>query len=146
MAETTVGEHVYRIGRLSARQQFDLLKRLGPALPVFWQEKREGAEQIDGIRWVLGFASGAMAEMKQIDSDFVLDLCLSAVTRRGGPDLAHPTWVPISTGGRLTFEDIDVMAMMELVDAVIQANLESFFARLRGGSAQPPETATEAAT
>lgn len=125
MSDIELNGHTYVVGRLNARQQFDVLRRLGGV--SFWFEQELAEDASAAARFVAALATGAMASLSQVDSDFLLDTCLSVVKRRSGQNL-----VPVQQGGRLMFEnDIDMEGMLVLCDAVMQESLGPFFARRR---------------
>ena len=122
----TVGDHEYIIGKLNARQQFDVLRRLGGASWFFEQATSDDAST--GARWIAAILTGSMATLPQADSDFILDSTLACVRRRGGQNGAG---TPIQVNGRMMFEDITLDEMLELSDLVLQESLGPFFAKRR---------------
>jgi len=130
--EIQINDISYRSGKLNAFQQFHLFRKLMPLFSGMGQTAAAniaaaaaaGASE-EVIRWsTLGPLSQAVSEMSQADSEFVLKMCLSVCTRR------NPTgqWARVTApNGELMFEDIDLMAMMQLTFAVIQDNLGAFF-------------------
>lgn len=130
MSEIEIDGVAYRIGRMNALRQFDVVRRLGPMVPIMAQQLREGAEKIDGARWIMGVAVGAAAEVKQADSDFVVQTCLGVVQRK---DPVSGAWVPVLMGGQVS-DDIDLSVILEVLDAVLQENLSRFFGKLRAVS------------
>jgi hypothetical protein len=130
LSEIEVDGVLYRIGKLNGLRQFDVVRRLGPMVPILAQQVREGADKIEGARWIMGVAVGAAAEVKQADSDFVVQTCLGAVQRK---DPATGAWVPLLMGGQVS-EDVDLSVILEVLDAVLQENLGRFFGRLRAVS------------
>ena len=123
--EVKVGEHTYIIGKLNARHQFDLVRRLGGNSWYF--EMALTDEHQDGARWIGAILTGAMSYMSQADSDFVMDTSLSVVRRKVG----NGSTAILTAPGRLQFEDIDLDAMLELSDRSLQVSLGPFFEKRR---------------
>lgn len=121
MSEIKIGDHLYRIGRLDARKQFHVARRLAPVLAGL----SGGAEKSGGglMKQLMPIAD-ALSKMADEDVDYVLDTCLSVCQRaqQGGqyaPVTAH--------NGGLMFQDIDMAQMIQLTVAVIQGNMAGFF-------------------
>ena len=128
MAEHTVAGRQYFTGKLNARAQFDITRRLGFMAMVLETEVSDN--HVDGARFIAGMTGGWLANVPQADMDFVLNTCLAVVTtiREAG---AKPTAVMNRATGLMQFDDIDMPVMLELVDLVIQENLAPFFESLR---------------
>lgn len=127
--EFPVGEQRYRAGRIDVRTQFQIVRRLTPALIglVGAAELFQGGatpDQTSVFAAMKPFAR-ALADMSDADSDYILDACLRACSRAMGGDRG---WAPvISSGGDLMFEDIDLSQMMQIAFQVAGANLGGFF-------------------
>ncbi len=129
MSDHEVAGRRYIVGRLNARQQFDITRRLG-----FMSLILEGdvtADHVDGARFIAGLAAGYLASVPQEDMDFILNTCLSVVTTVRDPSSSRAVQVMNRATGLMQFEDIDMPVMLELVDLVIQENLAPFFEKLR---------------
>lgn len=101
----------YDLGKLNARQQFHLVRKLAP----LFAPSEEGK--------FLEHLAFKLAEMPQADVDYILTLCLSTVKRLEGKDWAY---VQAPNTDTLMFADIDMPAMIRLTVAVVEANLGSF--------------------
>jgi hypothetical protein len=115
-----VGEHTYRAGRLIARTQFHVVRRLGTVVSAFGAVLPflKGSAPIAVVEPLLK----AIGEMKEEDADYVLSKCL-AVVQRVTPEGAFP----IQAGNdRLTYEDISMPEMVQIVWHVLESNLKSF--------------------
>ena len=121
----------YRIGRLDAKKQFHVARRLAPLLAGLGGALKGEAK---GFAEMVSPIAEALAKMSDEDSDYVIDTCLAVVARQQGSDWAGV----MARNGGLMFQDIDLPAMLRLAVAVIQHNLGSFFP---GG----PSTLTAAA-
>jgi hypothetical protein len=122
-----VNGHNYSIGKLSARQQFDIVRRLGGV--EFWFEQETAEDHVPGARWIGAIVTGAASTIPQADIDFILETSLSVVRRHaGGNGAGAPIMAP---NGRMMFEDIDMETMLELSDQVLQEALGPFFEKRR---------------
>ena len=142
MAELEIGGNTYRINSMSAMTQFHVMRKLGPVLPgivpVLAQAaaalpQADGQEDGGAMTTVDGVAAIAMAAlplldglaaMADADAEYVINHCLSAVMRR---DPGGKSWNAVSRDGVTMFDDIDLMASMQLVWAVLRENYTSFF-------------------
>jgi hypothetical protein len=137
MNETVeVGGFSYRIGRIDARKQFHVSRRLMPLLARLGGaaalKSQAGA---DGFTKFLGPLSEVLSKMSDEDVDYVLDACLSVCQRiqpngQGAPVMAR--------GGGMMFNDIDMGQMVQLTVHVIRENLSGFFP---GATAESPPAA-----
>jgi hypothetical protein len=114
-----VGGQKYRIGRIDARKQFHVARRLAPLLAGMSGVPDKSA----GFAAFLGPLTDALSGMSDEDVDYVLDICLG-VCQRLQPN-GHPA--PVMVRGGLMFEDIDMGQMIQLAVKVIQENLGGFF-------------------
>lgn len=142
MTELEIGGNAYRINSMSAMTQFHVMRKLGPVLPgivpVLAQAaaalpQADGQEDGGAMTTVDGVAAIAMAArplldglaaMADADAEYVINHCLSAVMRR---DSGGKSWSAVSRDGVTMFDDIDLMASMQLVWAVLRENYTSFF-------------------
>lgn len=115
-----VGGHKYRIGRIDARKQFHVARRLAPLLAGMSGLGSKGA----GFAALIGPLTDALSGMSDEDVDYVLDACLGVCQRIEAN--GHPAPV-MSRSGALMFEDIDMGQMIQLAVKVIQENLGGFF-------------------
>jgi hypothetical protein len=145
----------FRTGRLNARQQFHVARRLGPILVARLQgmaamTKMLGLPTAEGAQeaaepapealvpedvMAAGFipAATALARMPDADADFVLTTCLGVCSRMQGSQ-----WAPVqASNGKMMFEDIGMQEMMQLVNAVVKENLGDFFPDPLGGATAP---------
>lgn len=117
---TEVGGQQYRIGRLDAKKQFHVARRLAPLLAglggALQGESKGFAELVAPIAY-------ALSKMSDEDTDYVIDTCLAVIQRQSNNQWAS---VMVRNGG-LMFQDIDMAQMLQLTVAVIQGNLGNFF-------------------
>ncbi len=149
MREETVNDVTYRIGRLNAKQQFNVLRRLGPVFAAakpaarLWVEEAAKATQggeklpvepgkmVDEIFDSVGPLVSALGTLSDETTDYVLGTCLGVVfMNRSGS-----SWAPVANRqGQMMFDDLDLMTMLRLVLLVLQDNLSSFFLVNSGSS------------
>ncbi|WGS52672.1 hypothetical protein LFL96_31295 [Paraburkholderia sp. D15] len=110
----------YRIGRLDAKKQFHVARRLAPLLAGLGSALQEKTTALVDL---VSPIAGALSTMSDVDTDYILDTCLMVVQRQQGDGWQS---VMVRDGG-LLFQDIDLPAMLRLAVAVIQQNLGSFF-------------------
>jgi hypothetical protein len=125
-----VGGFTYRAGKLDARTQFHVVRRLAPVLGSFRDilavvRPAEGQERVDPIEAIEPLAD-AVSKMPDDHVDYVLDACLS-VCQREQPGGAG--WSPVWNvqAKRPQFEDIDMLAMLQIVANVLAGALSGFF-------------------
>ncbi|WCM21358.1 hypothetical protein NDK50_07895 [Paraburkholderia bryophila] len=117
-----VGGHQYRIGRIDARKQFHVARRLAPLLAGLGASSfKDGG---DGFAKFLGPLTDALSRMTDEDVDYVLDVCLSVCQRVQANGQGAPV---VARGGGLMFDDIDMGQMVQLTVKVIQENMQGFF-------------------
>lgn len=138
MAEVTIkkagGEdQVYKTGRLDARKQYHVARKIAPALFSLQSARARvrvtpGAESDQEVEDVLveitGAVARALSEMKTEDADYIIDTCLSVCERKqagGWQKVLH-------SNGHFLFDDLGVTDLIQLSVAVIRENLGSFFA------------------
>lgn len=114
-----IGGQKYRIGRIDARKQFHVARRLAPLLAGLGSLSGKG----EGFATAVAPLAEALSSMPDSDVDYVLDVCLGAC-QRVQPN-GHAA--PIMARGELMFEDIDMAQMVQIAIRVIQQNLGSFF-------------------
>lgn len=130
--EVVIDEKTYYIGKLDAKTQFHVTRRIGPLLAevgVHWGRIKTIAQQdsVSDETWmsVLPTLAERLAKLPDETVDYVLDACLSQVKRREEKG-AVSVWV----AGRIAFEDIELNIMLRLVAEVLRVNLRSFFKEL----------------
>lgn len=148
VADKTVRDNAYRIGKMSAIQQFHVTRRLGAVSGALGEGlsrlvKSGGAARLlesggDGAMTVIEPLLTAIGRMTDEDSNYVINTCLAHVTRRVG----ETAWSPVqSSPGNMMFPDVDMFVMLVLVWHVLEFNLQGFFSALL--SALPDPAARE---
>ncbi|MBR8655956.1 hypothetical protein KDH83_21840 [Achromobacter sp. Marseille-Q0513] len=145
--EIDLNGHRYSIGKLSAKQQFHMSRRIAPIvptlIPVFVRLAAGGkriSEDPGGMADVLQPLADGLAAMKDEDAEYVLDTCMQAVQRKQEHGWAN-VW---SASQRVPmFQDIDLAVMLPLALRVITENLGPFIQGLLTSQTGSPE-ATQA--
>ncbi len=145
--ELDLNGHRYSIGKLSAKQQFHVSRRIAPIvptlIPVFVRLAagvRGITEDPGGMADVLQPLADGLAAMKDEDADYVLDTCMQAVQRK-----QEHGWTAIWSASQRVpmFQDIDLSVMLPLAVRVIVASLGPFIQGLLTSQTGSPE-ATQA--
>ena len=120
----TVKGNEYSAGKLDAKRQFHITRRLLPLMGGFIKEGHmEGETSEAAIAAFLKIAGN----MEDEQLDYIFDHCLAVVKRKDG-DISAQITAPIPNGKRaILYEDIDMMAMLIISFNVIKRNLSSFF-------------------
>lgn len=139
--EKTINDHTYRIGKMPARTQFHVLRRLGPLLTslerlpailaMVKQAEMTDEDRVAVFSSALGPLAQAMASMPDTELDYVLNACLSVCHRLGPDGKASPVLAMDGVG--IMFADITMPAMLQLAMAVIEENFTNFFDMLPFG-------------
>ena len=109
-----VGSHSYRADPLSVFDAFDVSRRLSPIFTLFAMQK-------DRSKIEAGFARAfttATVGMERVDTESVLRICLSCVSR----NQSGAAFAPLMVDGQMMFRDIDMPAMLAIVWKVLEAN------------------------
>lgn len=148
MTTKEVKGEVYHIGKLAARTQFHVLRRIAPVLaglvPVMnivgtmKQATKEEKAQVFGSMFQP--LAQALANMNDEDLDYVINNCCMRVSRQQN-DKSAPIMAP--NGSTFMFSDITMDVMLVLVVEVIKENMSGFF-DLLPGLLSDPESSPEA--
>jgi hypothetical protein len=115
--EFKIGANDYRAGRLSARQQFDVARRLSFVLTMLGAEKTaEFKATPENFARIILVTAG---QVPQADMDAALTLCLSTVKRKIPGDIG---WAPLTAPGGALMMDIDMPELLEIVWRVVSAH------------------------
>lgn len=134
----------YRVGKIDARSQFHIVRRLAPILgqlapafqgkaslqattaPAEGEEKKEKARE--AILDVLPHIADAIASLSDADADYVIFGLLKVITRKQDQGLG---WGPVATDGyQLMYMDISMPTMLKLAAKSLQFNMSGFFSAL----------------
>jgi hypothetical protein len=130
-SEKIVDGQTYRLGRLNAKQQFHVARRLAPVVAAF----TGGAE---GIPLAL---AEAVSKLPDDACDYVMRTTMSVVHRRVGDQWAA-VWN--QAADQPQFADISAPVLIDLVIAVVQENLGDFTSGLVDAGTAPSSTAPSA--
>jgi len=134
MAEIEIDGKQFITGRMSARQQFHVARRLAPLFAAMFPagKKVDVSAAADAAANVdLTACAEAMARLSDADCDYVLDACLGVVKHRE----ESGTLFNISAqGNTLRYDWIDMNMMLRLAASVIQDNLQGFMGAARSAS------------
>lgn len=117
----------YNIEKLSVKKQFHLSRKLAPLILTLG--KAINSDRPDNEAGALGAlvpVAEILSKMSDEDSEYVLDMCLSVVSRKQGDKFAKIQ----APNGLFMFSDIDLQTAMQLVAAVVRDNLGNFFSTL----------------
>lgn len=139
--EFTVSGHTYRAGKLDAKRQFHVTRRLAPLLSEFLtpdviKALRKADKNIDAaietlpeslLGEILTKVAEKIGDLKDEPLDYVLNNCLAAVERQQ----AGGGWAQVmARGDRLMFEDLEMKDMLTITWEVLRHNLSGFFGGL----------------
>ena len=121
MFEFEVDGQTYRSKKMNARTQFHVMRGMAPILAPL-QSVATG--NMDSALLKLAEAIGGLSDEA---SDYILDNCMLVVERRQG----EAGWAPIKPAGvsTLMFQDIDLMAMLQIAANVLRDNYAALFQR-----------------
>ena len=140
--EITLNGIRYSSVRLDAFKQFHIARRLAPvvlslgmgaSLMMKFKEAsasatpkskdEEAQEDLAALAMAGKPIADVLAAMSDIDSEYVLKLCLGAVSR----EQAGTGFAPIlNSAGSLLFSDLGLATMLQLAHAVVMENLGNF--------------------
>lgn len=154
---TIINAHSYDIGKLNAKQQFHVLRKLAPLithvpalLPLAHQFKTKGDAASENavlensaLLQAIGPVASAFAELPEKDADYVIHTCLGVVRRQAQGGTGYCGLV--TTGGDLMFEGMPMLEMLTLVVHVLRESLGDFFSALPKPSREAAETSPPAA-
>ena len=126
--EIELGGHQYRIGKLTAMQQFHVTRRIAPLLPnlasIFVGLQNESAStDFTHLAHLAQPFMQAIAAMNDSEAEQLIGLCLTAVKRQHAQG-----WQDVWNRKQnvCMFDDIDLGVMLPLVVRVITENLGGF--------------------
>lgn len=124
-----VGAFKYRVGNLSAMQQFHIVRKLAPVLSGVADAMKglSTASTPDTIASEISSfdkIAQAVSSMSHQDSEYVIKICLAACHRHvPGGGLARL----VQADGTLSFADMKLADMLQLAWRVLQGSLSDFF-------------------
>lgn len=146
-----INGHTYKIGKLSAMQQFHVVRRLAGVLAGLAGLDKQGLEGLkdapkdqvaahllESMPDVLPALAQGLATMDDVTAEFVIFTCLGVVERKeraGG-------WARVCVNGQLMFENLGMVEMLTLVANVLKENMGGFFDALGAASSGAAPTST----
>ena len=104
--------------KLDARAQLHLMRKLAAALHIL-----DGLAADENKGKDMSFLTVMiLAQLNDADSDFVVNRCLSVVSRKQGDTLSKV----LSPTGSIMFDDLTVDQMLNLTAKVLESNLGDF--------------------
>jgi hypothetical protein len=107
----------YKAGKIDARKQFHIVRRLAPVMSSIAPEASKGGD-------VFSAMADAISKLSDDDADYVIFGLLETVTRKQPNGLG---WAKCTTGKVLVFDDIGMSAMLKLAYHSFQENMTDFF-------------------
>ncbi|CNI53679.1 phage tail assembly chaperone [Yersinia pekkanenii] len=122
--EFTIKDIEYRAQKLDVFAQLKVSRKLLPLLAGILKDLRSGTVTIETA--LPGIAQ-SLSDISEEDLNAIIHPCLAMVSRKHGK-----TYNPIFTGGALMFDDIDLMAMLQIVGRVVGDSMGNFLRELQG--------------
>lgn len=145
MAEIELSGNRYSIGRLNAKQQFHLSRRIAPVIPplipVYLRLAQGGNPLMDdpaSLGEMLQPFTDGLAAMKDEDADYIMGVCLGVVQRQQSGAWAN-VWS--ASQGVCMFQDMDLGVILPLIVRVITQNLGPFMQGLLTSQGSGPADA-----
>ena len=121
--ELELDGHTYRVGKLDARAQFHIVRRLAPVLGELAPALQGGKGGLDALPPI----ATAVAKLSDADADYCIFGLLKVVSRKQPNGLG---WGPVSTENLLMYDDIGMTQMLKLAWEALTFNMSGFFAVL----------------
>lgn len=121
--ELELDGHTYRVGKLDARAQFHIVRRLAPVLGELAPALQGGKGGLDALPPI----ATAVAKLSDVDADYCIFGLLKVVSRKQPNGLG---WGPVSTENLLMYDDIGMTQMLKLAWEALAFNMSGFFAVL----------------
>lgn len=122
VGEFKVGQHTYLAGRMSARDSFNVARKLAGSLIFMASLKKD--ESLTPEQMALAFCTSS-GNISDQDMDFAIGACMSVVRRRIEGDQG---WAPMWRDGQLAYQDLSMPEMVQVVWTVVEAaGLVDFF-------------------
>lgn len=128
----------YSIGKLDVKKQFHIGRRLAPMFTAWMAASgvlSSGGKKEKSVTDIAGPIVDALADMSDVDADFIIDGCLDVIRRKDGTG-----WQRVRAKGVMMYEDIDAVDMIQLVVAVVNRDIAGFFPKLVSLASTKAET------
>ncbi|CCV60942.1 phage tail assembly chaperone [Yersinia enterocolitica] len=131
--EFTIKGIEYRSKKLDVFAQLKVSRKLLPLLTGILKDLRSGTVTIETA---LPSIAQSLSDISDEDCNAIIHPCLSMVSRKHGS-----TYNPIFTNSELMFDDIDLMAMLQIVGRVVGDSMGNFLRELQESEAVEPPAA-----
>jgi hypothetical protein len=135
--EFTIEGRTYKVGKIDARTQFHIVRRLAPILGEIAPVLKDigGSNGLDAIPPI----ADALAKLSDADADYCIFGLLKVIYRKQDNDLG---WGAVATGESLMYEDITMPIMLQLAWKALSFNMSSFFSVLPAGLKEAAQKAS----
>ncbi|MEL6237009.1 MAG: phage tail assembly chaperone [Pseudomonadota bacterium] len=140
--EFEIAGHRYRAEKLDAFKQLHVSRKIAPIIPKLLPMFLKFSERGDAVKDDLaGMAEAfeplaqALADMSDVDCEYVFSACLGVVSRN-----QQNNWASVWNGS-LMFDDIDIGVMVQIASKVIWDSLGPFIQGLIANPAASPQPA-----
>lgn len=128
--------HSYQLGKIDARSQFHIVRRLAPILGEIGPALQGGK---DGFT-ALPLIAEAISKLSDVDADYCIFGLLKTVKRKQQGGLG---WGPVATDGTLMYSDITMKIMLKLAWESLSFNMSGFFAGLPSALTEATQKVSE---
>lgn len=142
----TINDHGYEIGKLNAKKQFHVARKLAPLLahvPALMQlaatleNQGKDALKDDAALAAVAPLGETLAALPEADCDYIINSCLGVARRQAQGGTGYCAM--LTTGGEMMFADMPMTEMLGIVLHVLKVSLGDFFK----GQPNPPAEAAE---
>lgn len=123
MAEVKINGTRFQLGKLNAKDQFHVFRRVAPIMAGLGEgfaklPAGDMGDMSEGqLVQALGPLADVLADMDDAQCDYIINKCLHQVRMFNGQ-----TWAPVMVAGQLMFDLIDMNLMLRLTIAMMQEN------------------------
>ncbi len=121
--ELELDGHTYRVGKLDARAQFHIVRRLAPILGELAPALQGGKGGMEALPAI----ASAVARLSDADADYCIFGLLKVVSRKQPNGLGYG---PVATENLLMYDDIGMPQMLKLAWEALSFNMSGFFAAM----------------
>lgn len=124
MDEVLINNKTYIIGKLNARKQFHVFRRLAGVFIEFIMNYKGDSimEDIQNIKDIKPIID-ALTKLDDATLDYVIDHCCEVVKYRDENGHSFPI---MASNGRFQYEDFSAVDLMKIVAEVVRVNLKYF--------------------
>lgn len=130
MSTLQIDDKTFVIGRLTARQQFHVARRLAPVIAAI---VRADGVTTENVMNSLSDVAVALSDIKDADADYIMDTCMGVVKYR---DSTANTDFTLLVNKNMRYDWVDLPMMLRLTSAVVKENLAGFMSAVPSGLVQ----------